>query len=51
MQISNKSCLHYQTKKLADVINEISPDIIHIRSRVPAWVLQLSKLLLKTLAH
>ena len=33
-----------QAKKLADVINEISPDIVHIRSRVPAWVLQISKL-------
>ena len=35
------------SKKLADVINEISPDIVHIRSRVPAWVLQISKLFLK----
>ncbi len=36
-----------KAKKLADVINEISPDIVHIRSRVPAWVLQASKLFLK----
>ena len=48
MQISNKSLLTLlQAKKLADVINEISPDIVHIRSRVPAWVLQLSKLFIK----
>ena len=48
MQISKKSLLTLlQAKKLADVINEISPDIVHIRSRVPAWVLQLSKLFIK----
>ena len=48
LQISNKSIFTlFQAKKLADVINEISPDIVHIRSRVPAWVLQISKLFLK----
>ena len=48
LQISNKSIFTlFQAKKLADVINEISPDIVHIRSRVPAWVLQLSKLFIK----
>ena len=35
------------SKKLADVINEISPDIVHVRSRIPAWVTQLSKLFIK----
>ena len=48
LQISNKSIFTlFQAKKLADVINEISPDIVHIRSRVPAWVLQLSKIFIK----
>ena len=48
LQISNKSIFTLlQAKKLADVINEISPDIVHIRSRVPAWVLQLSKIFIK----
>ena len=48
LQISNKSIFTlFQAKKLADVINEISPDIVHIRSRIPAWVLQLSKIFIK----
>tara|TARA_B100001250_G_scaffold100299_1_gene84349 strand:- start:2922 stop:4025 length:1104 start_codon:yes stop_codon:yes gene_type:complete len=48
LQIAEKSLFTlFQAKKLADVINEISPDIIHIRSRIPAWVLQLSKLFIK----
>ena len=48
LQISNKSFFTLlQAKKLADVINEISPDIVHIRSRIPAWVLQLSKVFIK----
>ena len=48
LQIAEKSLFTlFQAKKLADVINEISPDVIHIRSRVPAWVLQLSKLFIK----
>ena len=35
MQISNKSLLTLlQAKKLADVINEISPDIVHILSLI-----------------
>ena len=43
LQIAEKSLFTlFQAKKLADVINEISPDIIHIRSRVPAWVLPVS---------
>jgi hypothetical protein len=45
LQIAEKSLFTlFQAKKLADVINEISPDVIHIRSRIPAWVLQLSQL-------
>ena len=48
LQIAKKSLFTlFQAKKLADVINEISPDVIHIRSRIPAWVLQLSKLFIK----
>ena len=48
MQVSKKSFLTLlQAKKLADVINEISPDIVHVRSRIPAWVTQLSKLFIK----
>lgn len=48
LQIAEKNLLTlFQAKKLATIINEISPDIIHIRSRVPAWVLQLSKLFIK----
>src|SRR6056300_919780 len=48
LSVAKKSFLTLlQAKKLADVINEISPDILHIRSRVPAWVLQISKLFLK----
>ncbi|MAC03958.1 MAG: glycosyl transferase family 1 [Gammaproteobacteria bacterium] len=49
LQVSRKSIFTLlQAKKLADVINEISPDIVHIRSRVPAWVLQTSKIFLKS---
>ena len=48
LQVSEKSIFTLlQAKKLADIINEISPDIVHIRSRIPAWVLQTSKLFLK----
>ena len=48
LQIAKKSLFTlFQAKKLADEINEISPDIVHIRSRIPAWVLQLSKLFIK----
>jgi len=48
LQVSKKSIFTLlQAKKLADVINETSPDIVHIRSRVPAWVLQTSKLFFK----
>ncbi|RCL43104.1 MAG: glycosyltransferase [SAR86 cluster bacterium] len=48
IQVSKKSFLTLlQAKKLADVINEISPDIVHVRSRIPAWVTQLSKLFIK----
>ena len=48
LQVSKKSVFTLlQAKKLADIINEISPDIVHIRSRIPAWVLQTSKLFLK----
>ena len=48
LQVSKKSIFTLlQAKKLADIINEISPDIVHIRSRIPAWVLQTSKLFLK----
>jgi len=48
LQIAEKSLFTlFQAKKLADVINEISPDVIHIRSRIPAWVLQLSKFFIK----
>ena len=48
LSVAKKSFLTLlQAKKLADVINEISPDIVHIRSRVPAWVLQISKLFLR----
>ena len=48
LQVSKKSIFTLlQAKKLADIINEISPDIVHIRSRIPAWVLQTSKIFLK----
>tara|TARA_A100001234_G_scaffold84073_1_gene74016 strand:+ start:1805 stop:2908 length:1104 start_codon:yes stop_codon:yes gene_type:complete len=48
LQVAKKSILTlFQAKKLANVINDISPDIIHIRSRIPAWVLQLSKFFIK----
>tara|TARA_Y100001935_G_C17301862_1_gene509761 strand:+ start:868 stop:1974 length:1107 start_codon:yes stop_codon:yes gene_type:complete len=48
LQVSKKSIFTLlQAKKLAEIINEISPDIVHIRSRVPAWVLKTSKLFLK----
>lgn len=48
LPISKKSIFTLlQARQLARVINELSPDIVHIRSRVPAWVLQLSKLFLK----
>ena len=48
LPISKKSIFTLlQAKKLADIINEISPDIVHIRSRVPAWVLQTSKIFFK----
>ena len=48
LQVSKKSLFTLlRARELANVINKISPDIIHIRSRVPAWVLQLSKLFIK----
>lgn len=48
LQVSKKSFLTLmQAKKLANIINQISPDIVHIRSRIPAWVLQLSKFFIK----
>ncbi len=48
LQVAKKSIFTlFQAKKLANVINDISPDIIHIRSRIPAWVLQLSKFFIK----
>ncbi len=48
LQVAKKSLLTLlKAKELANIINKISPDIIHIRSRVPAWVLQLSKLFIK----
>ena len=49
LQVSQKNIFTlFQAKKLADIINEISPDIVHIRSRIPAWVLHTSKLFLKS---
>lgn len=43
--VASKNLLNapFRAKKLKNLLNNLTPDIVHIRSRVPAWLVNLAK--------